>query len=196
MDAAAGVTPTPDGRRERRILFIQGGGAGAHDAWDDRLVDSLRDALGDGFEIRYPRMPDEDEPRASTWGPAIEHELAELGDGDVVVAHSVGAPVLLHVLADDPPTARFGAIVLIAAPFVGDGGWPGEEFTFGTDLGARLPRGVRVHLFHGLEDDTVPPAHTDLYAAVIPGAEVHRLAGRDHQLNDDLTEVASVIRSG
>ncbi|MFJ6200041.1 hypothetical protein [Micromonospora sp. NPDC092111] len=29
---------------------------------------------------------------------------------------------------------------------------------------------------------------------VIPQAHLHRLPGRDHQLNDDLSEVAKVIR--
>mgnify|MGYP003472432108 CR=1 FL=1 len=50
-----------------------------------------------------------------------------------------------------------------------------------------------VHVFHGLEDETAPPAHADLYATVIPQAQVHRLPGRDHQLNDDLGEVAEAI---
>ena len=45
--------------RTRQILFIQGGGAGAHDEWDDKLVESLRRELGGGYEVRYPRMPGE-----------------------------------------------------------------------------------------------------------------------------------------
>ena len=40
-----------------QVLFIQGGGAGTHDEWDDKLVESLRHELGDGYEVRYPRMP-------------------------------------------------------------------------------------------------------------------------------------------
>jgi hypothetical protein len=54
-----------------QILFAQGGGEGAHDEWDDKLVDSLTRELGDGFEIRYPRMPREDDPSAlaSQLGP-------------------------------------------------------------------------------------------------------------------------------
>ena len=33
------------------VLFVQGGGAGSHDEWDDRLVDSLRRELGDGYDL-------------------------------------------------------------------------------------------------------------------------------------------------
>jgi pimeloyl-ACP methyl ester carboxylesterase len=179
----------------RQILFIQGGGAGSHDERDDKLVDSLRTELGDAFEVRYPRMPAEDDPSRATWGPAIRQELATLEDGAIVVGHSVGATILVNTLAADPPPGNLGAIVLLAAPFVGPGGWPGEAFKPSSELGATLPQGVPVHLFHGTEDDTVPPAHADLYADAIPQAQVHRLPGRDHQLGNDLGDVAGVIRS-
>jgi pimeloyl-ACP methyl ester carboxylesterase len=64
-----------------------------------------------------------------------------------------------------------------------------------SDLGDRLPHGVPVHVFHGLDDDTAPVVHADLYGCVIPQAQVHRLRGRDHQLGNDLAEVARVIRA-
>jgi len=176
----------------RQILFVQGGGEGTHDEWDNKLVGSLRRELGDGFEVRYPRMRAEDDPAYERWGPAIRQELGALDDGVIVVGHSVGATLLLRALAEQRER-RLGAIVLIAAPFVGDGGWPGDDYETPSDLGERLPDGVPVHLFHGLEDDTAPPGHADLYARVIPQAQVHRLAGRDHQLGNDLTEVARVV---
>jgi predicted alpha/beta hydrolase family esterase len=179
----------------RQILFLQGGGKGVHDAWDDKLVDSLGRELGDAFEIRYPRMPDEDDPSYARWGPAIRREIAALGDRAIVVGHSVGGTLLIRSLAEQPPGVRLGAIVLVATPFVGDGGWPDQEFQMPSDLGARLPEGVPVHLFHGLEDDTAASVHADLYARVIPQAQVHLLPGRDHQLGNDLGEVAEVIRA-
>jgi predicted alpha/beta hydrolase family esterase len=180
--------------RRPQVLFIQGGGAGAHDEWDEALVASLRAELGDGFEVHYPRMPAEDDPNAVTWGPAIRDELAALDEGAVVVGHSVGGTLLIHTLVDVSPPPPLRAIVLIATPFVGDGGWPADELELPPDLGARLPAVVPVHLVHGLDDDTVPPAHADLYARAIPQAEVHRLPGRDHQLGNDLREVATLIR--
>jgi len=179
----------------RLVLFIQGGGAGVHDNWDDKLVDSLRRALGDGYEVRYPRMPAEDDPSDATWGPAIREAMATLDDGAVVVGHSVGGTLLVHGLAEDTPEVRLAAIVLVAAPFVGRGGWPADEFELPDDLGARLPTDVPVHLFHGLDDETAPAAHAELYAGAMPQADVQRLPGRDHQLNNDLREIAVAIRA-
>ena len=189
-ESVKGIAMTPT----RQILFIQGGGAGAHDVWDDKLVESLRRELGVGHEVRYPRMPGEGDPAYARWSAAIRRELTDLDDGAVVAGHSVGATILINALAEQPPDRGLGAIVLIAAPFVGDGGWPSDEFELTSELGARLPPGVRVHVFHGLQDETVPPSHADLYALAIPQAQVHRLPGRDHQLNNDLSEVAEAIR--
>jgi predicted alpha/beta hydrolase family esterase len=113
----------------RQVLFVQGGGEGAHDEWDDKLVDSLRRELGDECDVRYPRMPDEDDPSYAGWSGAIRRELADLHAGAVVAGHSVGGTILVATLAEQSPTQTptIASLVLIAAPFVGAGGWPGDE---------------------------------------------------------------------
>ena len=179
----------------RQLLFVQGGGAGVHDEWDDKLVESLGRELGPSYEIRYPRMPNEDDPGYAAWKPALERELAALDDGAVLVGHSVGGTILINMLAEHPPVRRLEAIFLVAAPFVGDGGWSSDDLKTPHDLGTRLPEGVPVFIYHGLADRSVPPSHAELHARAIPYAEVHLLPGRDHQLDNDLSEVAAAIRS-
>src|SRR5258707_4744645 len=144
------MTPT------RQILFIQGGGAGAHDEWDDKLVESLRRELGGGYEVSYPCMPDEGDPGYARWSSAIRSEMADLDDGAVVAGHSAGATILVNALAEQPPEKGLAAIVLIAAPFVGPGGWSSDEFELTSDLGALLPPGARVQGFPGPPDDSAP----------------------------------------
>ena len=46
-----------------------------------------------------------------------------------------------------------------------------------------------------VDDETAPPSHLEFYARAVPQARVHRLPDRDHQLNNDLREVAAAIRS-
>ncbi len=53
--------------------------------------------------------------------------------------------------------------------------------------------GVTVYLYQGDADETTPMTHLDLYAKAIPHAHGRRLNGRNHQLNDDLSEVAQDI---
>ncbi|MEP6495352.1 MAG: alpha/beta fold hydrolase [bacterium] len=179
----------------RQLLFVQGGGARVHDEWDNKLVESLNHELGPNYEIVYPRMPDEDEPSYATWSVALQREFAKLNDGAIVVGHSIGGTILINVLAEQPPKRELGAIFLIAAPFVGDGGWPPDNWQPQRDIGRKLPARAPVYVYHGLADDTAPPAHADLYARAIPQAHLSRLSGRDHQLNNDLREIAAAIKT-
>lgn len=179
----------------KQVLFIQGGGAGAHDEWDNKLVESLARELGPPYEITYPRMPDEADPTYAAWKAALEQEIAALDDGAILIGHSLGGTILINALADNPPERKLSGVFLIAAPFVGAGGWLSEDITSLPELGARLSEVTPVWLYHGSADDTAPFAHVDLYARAIPHALVRKLAGRNHQLDDDLAEVAADVRA-
>jgi predicted alpha/beta hydrolase family esterase len=179
----------------RQLLFVQGGGAQVHDEWDNKLVESLRDELGPSYEVLYPRMPNEDDPSYDPWGSTLQKEIASLNDGAALVGHSIGGTILINVLAEHPPVRQLSAIFLIAAPFVGEGGWPSDDLQSQREIGKKIPAGVPVYIYHGLADDTAPPAHADLYAQAIPQAKICRLPGRDHQLNNDLREIAAAIKA-
>jgi hypothetical protein len=45
------------------VLFVQGAGPGVHADGDIHLVESLRRELGSSYDVRYPQMPDEADPR-------------------------------------------------------------------------------------------------------------------------------------
>lgn len=93
---------------KRQLLFVQGGGRGAHDEWDRKLVESLQRELGAEYEIRYPRMPDEDDPSYASWKAALEMEWERLRDGAILVGHSVGGTILVGALAERPPSRESG----------------------------------------------------------------------------------------
>jgi pimeloyl-ACP methyl ester carboxylesterase len=177
-----------------QILFVQGGGEGTHDQWDNKLVDSLGSALGPDYQVRYPLMPNEADPSYRAWKATLEREFVRLDLGAILIGHSIGGTIMINVLAERPPQCVLGAIILIAAPFVGQDGWTSDDIESRPDFAARLPVDVPVFLYHGTKDETVPVDHIDLYAKAIPSAHVRRLNGRDHQLNNDLSEVANDIR--
>jgi predicted alpha/beta hydrolase family esterase len=175
------------------VLFVQGAGEGAHDV-DAHLVESLTNELGSQYEIHYPLMPAEASPNDAEWKDCLMKEVARLGNGAILVAHSAGASALVRTLAERPVTTPLGGIFLIAAPFCGGGGWQIEGCTTPADLGDRLPVGVPVFLYHGRDDEVVPFAHVALYANALPRAVVRRLSGRGHQLDNDLSVVAADIK--
>ncbi len=172
---------------------MQGGGAGAHDGWDNKLVASLERELGAAYRVRYPAMPNEADPTYAKWKAALEQEFATLEDGACLLGHSIGATILIATLAGLEAKRTFGGVFLIAAPFIGWGGWPSDAIAPMDNLGLYLPEGLPVFLYHGTEDPIVPVAHLDLYAKAIPQAQGKRLAGRDHALNNDLKDIAADV---
>jgi predicted alpha/beta hydrolase family esterase len=175
----------------KQILFVQGAGDGTHDEWDNQLVHSLETNLGKGYAIRYPRMPNEGDPSYPAWKAALFEHFDALDDA-ILVGHSIGGAFLIHAIAEYRAKRRWSAILLIASPFFGDGGWPDDTDPMPrlTDLAAEVP----VFLYHGTADAEVPRGHMDLYAKAVPHAFTHVLADRDHQLSNDLSELASDIR--
>jgi predicted alpha/beta hydrolase family esterase len=173
------------------VVFIQGGGAGAHDE-DAALVASLRRELGDGIPVVYPTMPGEDEPDPATWGPAIDDAISGAEAPLVLVGHSMGGYLLLDQLVREAPDQPVLAICLISTPFPGgDKEWTFDGFALPDDFAERLT--APVILYASEDDEMVPFAHRDLYAAAIPGSTVRTTTG-GHQLNDDLRVVADDIR--
>ena len=175
------------------VVFIQGGGAGAYDE-DAKLADSLRRELGDGFTVEYPRMPREDEPDYDRWRSAIGDALHRIGRATVVVGHSIGGYLLLRYLVTERIDVPIIAICSIAAPFPGgDSDWTYEGFDLPDRFAERLPADAAVLLYACEDDQIVPFAHRDVYAAAIPRA-VPRTAKGGHQLGNDLSIVAADIR--
>jgi uncharacterized protein len=181
----------------RQILFIQGGGSGAHEA-NETLVRSLRETLGAAHAVRFPRMPHEDEPDYQRWRPVLAKELSALRGDAILVGHSLGASFLLKYLTEEKIGTRVAGLFLIATPYWGGDGWRYagfERVALRDNFVARLPPATPLFLYHGRDDEVVPFTHLGLYAKKIPRATVRALEGRGHQLNNDLSEVAADIKS-
>jgi predicted alpha/beta hydrolase family esterase len=179
----------------QQVLFIQGAGsAGAHEE-DRALADSLSEHLGGNYRVRYPLMPNEAEPDFVAWRQTIEAEMAEIGAPAFLVGHSIGASVLARIFSSDNPIARTcRGLFLASAPFWHDDAfWRWDECALPQDASSHFPAGLPVHLYHGEDDPFVPFAHMALYGAMLPQAVQHPLAGRDHQLNEDFSEIARDI---
>lgn len=167
-----------------RVVFIQGGGAGAHDE-DARLAADLSERLG--HPVAFPLMPDEDEPDYERWKPALAEAVAS---ADIVVAHSIGGYLALRYLTEEhiAPAGLF----VIAAPYPsGDPDWTFEGFVLPDDFGSWLAD-VPTSLYASPDDDVVPHAHLALYAAAIPGSIARETTG-GHQLGENLSAVAADI---
>jgi uncharacterized protein len=178
----------------KQVLFIQGAGEGAH-AEDAKLAKSLRSKLGKNYRVRYPAMPDEGDARYQTWKIAILREIEDMGEGAILVGHSIGASVLIRMFTDRGPKPAIAGMFLVAGPFWHDHEfWRWDEAALPEDAAESYPHGVPLFLYHGDSDQIVPVSHLDLYARALPQGTVRRLPGKNHQLGDDMTEVARDIK--
>ena len=178
------------------LLFIQGASAGAHEA-DRVLAEALGHALVPDFRVHFPRMPDEGAPDNDVWRHRISTELRRTR-ATFLVAHSAGAAIAADMLVrgdDNAGFARLRALVLLAPPFVGPGGWQLEGFHFDQPAPAEASLGLPLHLYFGLADRTVPPSHADLYARLFREAAIHRLPGCGHQFEGWMAHVARDLRA-
>jgi predicted alpha/beta hydrolase family esterase len=176
------------------VLFIQGASAGAYAA-DKKLVASLRKNLGRGYKVRYPEMPDEEEADYAAWSERIARELADMPPRPAVVGHSIGGSVLIRWLVEGRNRVPLGPVFLVSLPFWHDHPfWNWPEAQLPADAGERLPPDLELFIYHGGADDFVPPEHAERHAELLPSSTLRILPGRDHQLNDDLHEIAAEIR--
>lgn len=173
------------------VLVIQGAGPGAHAA-DQILADQLRRALGGGFRVLFPALPDEDDPHPQAWKHVIAVEAQRHG-AEAIVAHSAGAAMLADLLAQgraerDLPDVRL--VMLLAPPYVGEAGWTlgGFHLDAWRDRPTSLP--LALSFYFGDADEIVPASHAALYRQVFPQAAFLRLAHCGHQFDGHMAQVA------
>jgi predicted alpha/beta hydrolase family esterase len=176
------------------VLFIQGGGKGAH-AVDAALAESLKRALGADYDVRFPRMPGEADPNLATWKKKISSELSRIRGRVILVAHSLGGSILLRYLAEEAVDKPIAGAFFLAAP-----SWDGERWNFDDlklphDIAEKLAPIPRIFFYHCRDDDVAPFAHLALHRARIPQAVTREVDSGGHQFGNDLTGVAADIRS-
>lgn len=147
------------------VLFIQGASEGAHAA-DARLAASLARHLGAGYDVRYPQMPAEEEPKYAAWASALTNEVATAGSTFVLVGHSIGASLVLRYLALNTVAPEPVGVFLVSAPFVGGRGWSNAEFELPALAGENLRRMKMFFLPRGSRRDGAGDARGPVQASI------------------------------
>jgi len=176
------------------ILFIQGGGEGAYTA-DMKLASFLQEVLNKTFDIIYPKMPNENDPNYETYKSKIDKELKKINSRLIFVGHSLGGCYLLKYLTEEKINNDIAGMFFISTPYWGKNGWQYEGFTLNNELASKRTTNIPIFFYHGTDDEVVPFSHLALYAGKFPKAEIRRIIGRGHQLNNDLSEVVQDIKS-
>jgi predicted alpha/beta hydrolase family esterase len=180
-----------------QVVFIQGAGEGAYKE-DQLLAQSLQKELGSDFNVVYPEMPDEANAPYNAWKQLIQEKIAASREPIILVGHSMGASYLAKILTEIKTSTSIAGIFLLAAPFWGGKGWlyeGYEELELPKNAAATFPSNAKTFLYQTQNDEVVPFEHLALYAKMLPQATVRKINEGGHQFNNNLSLVATDIKS-
>lgn len=180
-------------RMKKQVLFIQGGGDDGYAA-DGKLVRSLENALGKGYEVRYPRLKTDEESPDFGWLQQIGKEVERYADGLILVAHSLGASLLLKYLSENKVPQKLTGVFLAATPY-----WSGKEqwqqgLKLLEDFADSLPKNTPLFFYHCRDDEEVPFEQFGIYRQKLPQAKFREIESGGHQLGNNLSAVAEDIK--
>jgi len=98
--------------RSRSFLILHGWGGSGPGHWQHWLATRLR---ADGELVRFPALPDPDEPKLADWRKVLSTELDSMAGQRIVIAHSLAVLLWLHH-AQVPGALPADRLLLVAPP--------------------------------------------------------------------------------
>jgi len=140
-------------------------------AWHQGYLDKK---LGANFDIIRPRMPLSDDAKYSDWRIHFERHFPYLRNNIILIGASLGGIFLAKYLSENKFPKKILAVYLICPPF--------NNTSLSEDLvgGFRLKSNLsllekncrRLYLLFSKNDDVVPVAHAQKYAAKLKRANI------------------------
>ncbi len=134
----------------------------------------LEKSLGNKFEVIAPRMPLQDNAKYRDWKILFERYLTLLSGRFLLIGSSLGGIFLAKYLSENTLPKKSLGTFLVCPPF--DNTLPEEDLAGGFDLKSNLSRleenSKNLFLLFSKDDDVVPVAHADKYAAKLKKARI------------------------
>jgi len=201
---------------KKQVVFI--GGGDSYSNYDDyvqalkdaslrnptgekvtRWTDTLREDLGDDYELYMIAMPNTDNAVYSEWKIWFEKHF-ELFKGDIIlIGWSLGGMFLTKYLSETSTPYNIHALFLLAAPCgTYDDGSGNDCGSFRFDpvvLTEGLKEVEKIKILQSEDDFVVPYEHAHAYKEVLPDAELILFEDKNHFLVEELPELPEMIKN-
>jgi predicted alpha/beta hydrolase family esterase len=164
----------------------------------ERWSSTLRQDLGDAFEVFMPAMPNSQNAKYNEWKLWFERHFEYLDQELVLVGWSLGGYFLVKYLLEEEFPFSIKALVLLAAPFAEEAldGEDGGDFVFASERVSDLQNKLKnIVIMHSTDDFVVPYEHALKYAEALPQAELVTFEDRNHFLVPEFPELLAKIMS-
>lgn len=175
------------------VLFVHSAGPQGLGEGSSALLAGLKASLPPQTELVAPQMPDPDSPEAEPWIAACRSAISGVKGDLILVGHSLGGSIILQTLAQSGLPKTLLGVVTLASPFWNAPDWQVESFALSAQEAGKLNSLPRLVLVQGDADEMVAADHPERYKALLPIAEIRRLAGVDHEAASAGPALAGII---
>ena len=175
------------------VLFIHSAGPQGDGEGSSALLAGLKASLPPETELVAPQMPEPDNPVAEPWIAACHSAISGVEGDLILVGHSLGGSIILQTLAKFGLPKGLLGVVTLASPFWNAPDWQVESFALSGQEAEKLLDLPRLILVQGEADEVVAADHPERYKALLPIAEIRRLAGIDHEAASAGPALAAII---
>lgn len=202
---------------KKQVFYIHGGSA--YSDYDNFLNDirdktlwsptgeipktwyqTLREDLGDEYEVFTPRMPNAQNAKYKEWKIWFQRHFEYLHDDVIFVGWSLGGMFLTKYLIENDTPFAVKHLFLLAS-VLGDGSLNDENGEDDGDFGylvehiGLLAQKVKsVTIMHSKDDFVVPYEHALKYKEMLPSAELVLFEDKTHFLVEELPELVDLIK--
>ena len=152
-------------------------------------------ALGEGYQVISPRMPNSYNAKYEEWRIWFLKYAELLSDDIILIGHSLGGSFLAKFLSTEKFPRKITATFLIAPPYDTDGPRALVEFNSPESLQALLEQGGQLYLYHSKDDSVVDFKEFEKFKKALPTAHFEPFEDRGHFIGEEFPEIVKDIQN-
>lgn len=158
---------------------------------------TLREDLGEGFEVFTPQMPNKQNSRYEEWKIWFERHFEFLKDDVILLGWSLGGIFFAKYLSENEVPFKVKSLLLLAAPFSSPGLKDVDcgDFILDPELVATLHDKVAdITIVHSQDDFVVPYDHACIYKQLLPVSSLITYKDKNHFLVEEFPDLVTLIK--